>query len=197
MTSRFGWLVPVVLCAALLTVAVQSASAQTPSPTATPAPLAPCPTGATLQIAPPTAAAPTTVTTSLTPATLSIKAAAVGDPASLHVHYFVDTPATAAGIAIPSGDAKIIHSGSLTQDLGALAGGQHTVVVVLGQLNHVACETRASVTFAVGAAQASPAAPKTGSAGLAGGSDSAMVTAGLLLLAFGLTVGGRAVSSRR
>ena len=173
---------------------VTPTAAQTPSPT--PVTIAACPTGVTLTIAPPAASAPTTVNVTLSPA-LNIKAATVGDPASFHLHYFIDTPATAAGTVIPSGDAKIIHAGVLTQDLGALAAGSHTVTAVLGQLTHVACETRASVTFTtVAAAQASPAAPKTGNAGLLGESNT--LAAGLLLVAaVAVTIGGRAIATRR
>ena len=111
------------------------------------------------------------------------------------MHYFIDTAATAAGTAVPTGDAKIIHSGSLTQDLGALTPGSHTVTVVLGQVTHVACETRGSVTFTVAAAAASPAAPKTGNAGLNSSSSVALPAFALLGLAFVLTAGARWTTS--
>ncbi|TAK79363.1 MAG: DUF4399 domain-containing protein, partial [Dehalococcoidia bacterium] len=116
--------------------ALDNASAQTP---------AACPTGVTLAVAPPTAAAPTTVTVAVTPAQ-NIKPASAADATSFHLHYFIDTPAAAAGTVIPTGDPKIVH-GTTTQDLGALAAGSHTVVAVLGQLNHTACDARATVTF--------------------------------------------------
>lgn len=176
----------------------ERASAQTATPTATAAPAgtpAACPTGTTLTVAAPTAAAPTTVTVTITPP-LNIKAATAGDLTSYHVHYFIDTPATAAGTAVPTGDAKIIHSASLTQDLGALTPGSHTVTVVLGQVSHVACESRGSVTFTVAvAAAASPAAPKTGNLGLASGSDVALPAFALLGLAFVLAAGARWTTS--
>ncbi|MEZ4553660.1 MAG: hypothetical protein AB7L91_04340 [Dehalococcoidia bacterium] len=160
----------------------------TASATAAATPAA-CPSGVTLVVAPPTSGAPTTVTVTLTPPQ-NIKGATAGDPTSYHLHYFIDTAATAAGQAIPTGNPKIIHSGSLTQDLGTLAPGSHTVTVVLGQLSHVACETRGSVTFNVSAA---PTAPKTGSGGLVatgGGSDAAGAFA-LLAVAAMLTLSGR------
>jgi len=188
----------VIAVAALVVVAgfwTENAAAQTATPTATATPSgtpAACPTGTTLTVVAPTAAAPTTVTVTITPPQ-NIKAATAGDLTSFHVHYFIDTAATAAGTAVPTGDAKIIHSGSLTQDLGALTPGSHTVTVVLGQVTHVACETRGSVTFTVAAAAAtaSPAAPKTGNAGLNSSSSVALPAFALLGLAFVLTAGAR------
>jgi hypothetical protein len=189
----------VMMVAALMLVAgfwTSNAAAQTATPTATPSGTpAACPTGTTLTVAAPTAAAPSTVTVTITPP-LNIKAAATGDLTSYHVHYFIDTAATAAGTAVPTGDAKIIHSATLTQDLGALTPGSHTVTVVLGQVTHVACETRGSVTFTVAAAAAaSPAAPKTGNAGLNSDSSVALPAFALLGLAFVLTAGARWTTS--
>ncbi len=187
------WFVPPVVLAAVISfLAPGAATAQT---------LAACPTGVTMTIAAPTAAAPTTVNVTVTPAQ-NIKAATAGDTTSFHLHYFVDTPATAAGSVIPSGDAKIIHSGSTTQDLGALAAGSHTVTAVLGQLNHTACDTRATVTFTTAAAtttSAPAAAPaKTGNAGLAeDGNTSLLLVGSLVGAAFVLTLGARKVSRRR
>lgn len=158
--------------------------------TASATPIA-CPNGVTISVAPP-AAGSTTVTVTVTPPQ-NIKPGTAGDPTSYHLHYFIDTPAVAAGQAIPTGNAKIIHSGSLTQDLGALDPGSHTVTVVLGQLSHVACESRGSVTFNVAAA---PTAPKTGTSGLVdGGSDTAAVFA-LLAVAAMLTLSGRLATRR-
>lgn len=189
------WLLsPVVLAAVISLLSPNAATAQT---------IAACPTGATMTITAPTAAAPTTVNVTITPAQ-NIKAAAVADTTSLHMHYFVDTPATAAGATIPSGDPKVIHSGTTTQDLGTLAAGSHTVIAVLGQLNHTACDTRATVTFTTAAAAATTttapaAAPaKTGNAGLAqDGSASMLLVGSLVGVAFVLTVGARKVSRRR
>lgn len=166
-------------------------STATATPAGTPAA---CPTGTTLTVAAPTAAAPTTVTVTITPP-VNIKAATAGDLTSYHVHYFIDTTATAAGTAVPTGDPKIIHSGSLTQDLGALSAGSHTVTVVLGQVSHVACETRGSVTFTTAAAAATPAAPKTGNAGLTS-TDSTMPALALLALAI-VVVGGARLATVR
>ncbi|MSQ36661.1 MAG: DUF4399 domain-containing protein [Dehalococcoidia bacterium] len=185
-------------------VATGVAQAQTPSPTATVSPtaaptVAPCPT-ATVVVTAPTAAAPTTVSVAITP-TLNVKPAADGDAASFHVHYFIDTPATAAGSVVPTDDAKIIHAAALTQNLGALAAGAHTVEVVLGQFNHTACAARGSVTFTVAATQAAtavaPSAPATGSAGLAGGSPAAATVLALFALATVLVGGSRLATGRR
>ncbi len=135
--------------------------------------ISPCPTGVTISVTPP-AAGSATVTVATSPA-VTIKPASEGDPASFHLHYFVDTPAVAAGEPVPTGNPKIIHSGKTTQDLGSLAAGEHTVTVVLGQVNHMACEARGSVTFtsatAVTAAPAAPVPAATGSGGLLGGDD--------------------------
>jgi hypothetical protein len=181
-----------VLAAVISFLSPSAATAQT---------IAACPTGATMTITAPTAAAPTTVNVTITPVQ-NIKAAATADATSLHMHYFIDTPATAAGATIPSGDPKILHSGTTTQDLGTLAAGSHTVIAVLGQLNHTACDTRATVTFTTAAATttAAPAAApaKTGNAGLAqDGSASMLLVGSLVGVAFVLTVGARKVSRRR
>jgi len=152
------------------------ALAQAPTPTV--AALAACPTGVTLTVAPPAAAAPTTVTVTLS-SQLNIKPASASDPTSFHLHYFVDTDATAAGQAVPTGNPKIIHSASTTQDLGALTAGQHTVSVVLGQLNHTACAVRGSVTFTV----AAPLPGAVGSGGYLDQSSSGFPMVTLLALA--------------
>ena len=182
------------------------ARAQTPTATPTTVPLAACPSGGSLTVAAPTAAAPSTVTVTITPALANLKAAAATDPASHHVHYFIDTPATAAGTAVPTGDPKIIHAAALTQDLGTLAPGSHTVVVVVGQLDHRACDLRGQVTFTT-AAQAAPAAtaapvapPSTGTGGLlaqASEATSSALAQAALLLATLVAVGGAAVATRR
>ncbi|MCC6238522.1 MAG: hypothetical protein IT299_13250 [Dehalococcoidia bacterium] len=180
------------------------AQAQTPSPTGTAAPLAACPTANQLLVAPPTAAAPTTVTTSIAPPLGNLKAATQGDRASLHLHYFIDTPPPAAGTTIPMGPS-IIHTAALTQDLGALSAGAHTVYVVVGQLDHRACALRGQVSFNVGAASASATQPtspvtppKTGSGGLLPGAASASSWLGLATLAVAaLGIAGGAVVARR
>ena len=198
---------------ASLVAASGLARAQTPTATPTSVPLAACPTG-TLTVTAPTAAAPTTVTATIVPALANLKAATAGDPASYHVHYFIDVPATAAGSLIPVGDAKIIHSGTLTQDLGTLAPGAHTVVVVVGQLDHRACDLRGQVSFTTqapatatptpGAATATAVAPvtppSTGSGGLlnpTSGAASSPLALAALAFATALAVGGAAVATRR
>jgi len=168
--------------------------AQTPTPAAGAA----CPPEAAtahLQLAPPTAAAPTTVTLTVTPNTLNVKPAASGDPTSVHFHYFVDIdPATVivAGQPIPTGNPRIIHSAATMQDLGPLAPGQHTVWVVLGDVRHVPCQplVEASVRFTV--AGATPAAvPATGRGGPLGTRAGGVVRvltllgSGLMLVALG------------
>ena len=153
------------------------ALAQQTTPTAPS--IAACPTGVTLTVSPPTASAPTTVSVALS-STLNLKAATAGDPTSFHLHYFVDTEATAAGQAMPTGNPKIIHSASTTQDLGTLSAGQHTVWAVLGQLNHTACDVRGAATFTVAAAAPLPA---TGSGGYLDQSSSGLTIAAWLVLA--------------
>lgn len=193
MSRWFRWLsLAAVLAMGIPIASTSTASAQTPGA---------CPTGVTLTVAAPTAAAPTTVNVTVTPAQ-NIKPASAADATSFHLHYFVDTPATAAGGVIPTGDPKIIHSGTTTQDLGALAPGSHTVTVVLGQLSHTACDARGSVTFTTVATVvpiAAPAAPaKTGNAGLAGEGESSILVVGSLMgVAVLLTAGARKIASRR
>jgi hypothetical protein len=169
-----------------------------PSPTAIPTPAA-CPQGVMLQIAPPASAAPTSptssvVTVTVSPPDLNIKAATAGDPTSFHLHYFIDTPASAPGATVPAGDPKIIHSASLTPDLGSLTPGPHSVTVVLGQSNHVACDARATVSFNV--ATNSPAAPKTGNLGASSEQTprSAVVLVALVMGA--VLIGARQVTRR-
>lgn len=158
---------------------------------ATPAPAqAACPAGVTVNVAPPTVAAPTTVSVTLTPPQ-NVKAASAGDPQSLHLHYFIDALPTPAGTVIPSNDPQIIHSGSLTQDLGTLTAGTHTVTVVVGQFNHAACEARGSATFIVGQSAGAPTAPKSGNAGLSGSSTSALVVVLLVAVAVAVVVAAR------
>lgn len=154
-----------------------------PAPTASPPPtLAPCPTGVSISVTAPSPATPSTVTVAVSPA-LNILPAAAGDPSSFHLHYFVDTPPVPAGQSIPSNDPKIIHSGSTTQDLGTLAPGSHTVWVVLGQLTHVACDARGSVTFTTSqVAGAAPTPARTGNGGYLEPRSSTMP--GLVFLAF-------------
>jgi hypothetical protein len=189
--------------APLMVVTGGTAYAQTP---------AACPAGATISLTAPSASAPTTVTAAVTPADLNIKPASEADATSFHVHYFVDTDASAAGEAIPTGNPSIIHSGSLEQDLGALTPGSHTVTVVVGQVNHTACETRDSVTFEVAAAAQATAtpsgtpaatqtpvgAPSTGSGGfLGGGSEPVSASLGALLAGLALVGLGLGVARRR
>jgi hypothetical protein len=191
MLRRFAsLLLALCLASTAALTAVSTVSAQTPSPTPTAPAQAACPTGVNVAVAPPTAAAPTTVSVTLTPPQ-TVKAASAGDPQSLHLHYFVDSIPTAAGTVVPSNDPSIIHSGSLTQDLGALTAGTHTVTVVVGQFNHAACEARGASTFIVGAAAGAPTAPKSGNAGLAGSSSSALVVVLLVAVAVAVVVAAR------
>lgn len=208
-----------------LAAAAGVAYAQTPSPTPTPTPMAtatgtatpsptaaptvaPCP-AATVVVTAPTAAAPTTVSVTVTPA-LNIRAATDGDATSFHLHYFVDTPATAAGQVVPLGAPRIIHTSALTQSLGTLAPGVHTVEVVLEQLNHTACAARGAVTFTVAAptqaatpsataaaATATPSAPRTGQAGLSGSSPAASAVLALFGIATLLVGGSRLATGWR
>ena len=191
MLRRFASLLLVLALASSAALAsAATARAQTPSPTPAAPAQAACPSGVNVAVAPPTAAAPTTVSVTLTPPQ-NVKAASAGDPQSLHLHYFVDSIPTAAGTVVPSNDPTIIHSGSLTQDLGALTSGTHTVTVVVGQFNHAACEARGAATFIVGAAAGAPTAPKSGNAGLAGSSSSALVVVLLVAVAVAVVVAAR------
>jgi len=173
LTGLKGLLVSAVgLAAAMALGGLALAQQETPTVAAPAA----CPTGVTLTVAAPGASAPTTVSVTLS-SQLNLKPASAGDPTSFHLHYFVDTDAVAAGQAVPTGNPKIIHSASTTQDLGALAAGQHAVTVVLGQLNHTACAVRGSVTFT------SAALPATGSGSYLDQGSSGMPLAVWLALA--------------
>ena len=188
----------VVTALAMSTLGTLRAQAQTP-----PA-LAACPADLKITVTPPTAAAPTTVSATLTP-TLNLKAAALGDVTSFHVHYYVDidpTKVLKAGTAIPTGDAKIIHGAALTQDVGALTPGSHTVWVVVGQVSHQACGgtdgniIAGSTTFTVAApAAATAAAPAPGKTGT-GGLQAATTGMALPLTVLGLALLGVAAARR-
>jgi hypothetical protein len=78
--------------------------------------------------------------------------APAGSPAadsSGHLHFFVDTPASAVpiGQAIPPTDANpaYIHAGKdpLTSRELTLSPGKHTITVVMGNTGHVALDTPA------------------------------------------------------
>ena len=148
-------------------------SAQAPTPT-----VAPCPTGAVLTIIPPQAVTPTTVTVTIDPP-VNIKPVSANDPASLHLHYFIDVPATATGAVIPAGDPRVVHSGNTTQNLGTLEVGPHNLTVVLGQFDHTACSTRATLQLNIGQAPA-PVASKTADTELANANASAWLVVVLL-----------------
>lgn len=124
-----------------------------------------CPAGESITVTAPAASAPTTVSVAVAPP-VNLKPAKDADESSYHLHYFVDTdPATIvqAGQAVPAGNPKIIHSAALTQDVGALSAGKHTVTVVMGDVAHLVCNpvVQGSVSFDVSAA----ALPRTGTAG--------------------------------
>lgn len=125
-----------------------------------------CPSGESISVTAPTAAAPTTVSVTVAPP-VNLKPAKDADAESYHLHYFVDTdPATVAqaGQPVPAGNPKIIHSAATTQDLGALSAGKHTVWVVLGDVSHIVCTpvVQGTVSFDVSAL------PATGTGGAAG-----------------------------
>ena len=196
---RLARIVAVMTAVAMTFSTAGSARAQVP-------PLAPCPTGLAITTIAPTTAAPTTVTATVVP-TLNLKAAAAADPQSFHLHYYVDVDPTTTlkpGTAIPSGDPKIIHSGSLSQDLGTLTPGAHTVWVVIGQFAHQACGgadgnvVAGKVTFTTAAAQAAPvpAPAKAGNGGLVAPTGSPVLPFALAALAL-LVVGGARIATAR
>lgn len=156
---------------------------------------APCPSGESISVTAPTAAASTTVSVTVTPP-VNLKPAASADATSYHLHYFVDIdPATVvtAGQPVPTGNPKIIHSASTTQDLGALSAGKHTVWVVLGDVSHIVCTpvVQGTVSFDVAAG----ALPTTGTGGAtAGGVDASALW---LTLAAGAVAAGAGLALRR
>jgi hypothetical protein len=123
-------------------------------------PAVPCPAGETISVTAPTASAPTTVSVAVAPP-VNLRPAKDAVPDSFHLHYFVDIdPSTVvqAGQPVPTGNPKIIHSGTTTQDVGALGPGKHTVWVVLGDVTHTICDpmVAGSASFEI-AASALPA----------------------------------------
>jgi hypothetical protein len=54
-----------------------------------------------------------------------------------HLHVFIDADAPAAGQPIPKGVEGIIHTTDTTIEIAGLAAGEHTLLVVLGDGNHV------------------------------------------------------------
>jgi hypothetical protein len=55
-----------------------------------------------------------------------------------HLHLFIDKDPAEPGEAIPTGDPAIIHSASSPIAVPALAAGEHTLWVVLGNGGHIA-----------------------------------------------------------
>ena len=117
-----------------------------PSPSAEE--IAACPTGHTLTVSPPTAAAPNTVGVTVSPQPADTPPSDFTGDSWGHFVYFVDTDPTPVGQYIPDGP-RIIHGvdqyygmPNLTRDLtvpyaigytgGPLSPGQHTVWVVVG-----------------------------------------------------------------
>ena len=120
-----------------------------------------CPSGEVITVTAPSASAPTTVSVTVAPP-VNLKPAKDAVADSFHLHYFVDIdPATvvSAGQPVPTGNPKIIHSATTTQDVGALSAGKHTVWVVLGDVSHLTCSPMVvgSVSFDVAAAATLPA----------------------------------------
>jgi hypothetical protein len=119
------------------------------------------------------------VTTKVTPSNVNIKPATAGDPNSFHLHYFIDVdPATVItpGQPVPTGNPKIIHSGSLTQSVADLPAGPHQVWVVAGRLNHIPCAGGVQATVKFNAAPA-PKPPATGDSLTSGDSSNSLLLA--------------------
>jgi hypothetical protein len=120
-----------------------------------------CPSGEVITVTAPSASAPTTVSVTVAPP-VNLKPAKDAVADSFHLHYFVDIdPSTVvqAGQPVPTGNPKIIHSATTTQDVGTLTAGKHSVWVVLGDVSHTACTPMVvgTVSFDVAAAASLPA----------------------------------------
>jgi hypothetical protein len=116
-----------------------------PAPAASPSPAAaPKPTDASLRITAPaegasTTAGPVTVTVEYTGPAL-VPAAEAKKLDDYHLHYFLDEDATAyigTTTPIPTGNPKVIHSGSQEVTFQDVAAGEHTVTVVMTGSNHI------------------------------------------------------------
>ena len=150
----------------------------------------PCPSGEAITVTAPKADAPTTVSVTVAPP-VNLKPAKDAVADSFHLHYFVDIdPSTIvqAGQPVPTGNPKIIHSATTTQDVGALSAGKHTVWVVLGDVTHTTCSPLVvgSVSFNVAAAAALPAGGM-GATGDASGNEIPILIA---LVGLAAAVGG-------
>lgn len=155
LTNRLTGILVAGLAALFVAVTLPGSGVHAQSPTATPTP-APCPTGVSLVVNAPTASAPAVVTVGM-PAGITLKPASANDRNSFHLHYFIDTQPTLAGSPVPLNNPNVIHTDSTSVHIGARPSGTHSVTVVLGQVNHVACQVRGNVTFTL--AQATTATP--------------------------------------
>jgi hypothetical protein len=69
---------------------------------------------------------------------IALRPAGVDEPASGHLHLFIDRDLTPAGVVIPNEDG-IVHLGKAQTEhlLEGLAPGEHTVIAVLGDYLHI------------------------------------------------------------
>ncbi|HEX9775265.1 MAG TPA: DUF4399 domain-containing protein [Actinomycetota bacterium] len=73
------------------------------------------------------------------------------DPSPDHFHYFLDTEPAFDGSPVPADDPSIVHSRERSVTFDDVATGDHTVWVVLGNVDHVPFEPPvvAMVTIAI------------------------------------------------
>jgi hypothetical protein len=141
----------------------------------------------------------------------NIKPADQGDRGSQHLHFFVDIDPSSVlqtGQPIPTGRENIVHTADTSQTL-TLPAGQHTVWVVMSNVDHIPLTpgVQAQVTVPVGApasggAQATPTAspssggstpppatglPSTGTSGAIADSTSGRVGFLVVMLAVGVS----------
>lgn len=107
------------------------------------------------------------------------------------------SPAQAVNVSGTSKASDLVGplQGNFAEFVRAVKGG--TIYVNVHTTGNPGGEIRSQVVAASAVPAASPAAPKTGNAGLAGGARSGTLAGVLVVLAVGLVAGGRALAVRR
>jgi hypothetical protein len=107
------------------------------------------------------------------------------------------SPAQAVNVSGSSKGSDLVGplQGNFQEFIRAVKGG--TIYVNVHTTGNPGGEIRAQVVTASAVTAASPAAPKTGNAGLVGGASSGTLAGVLAVLAVGVVAGGRALAARR
>lgn len=78
-------------------------------------------------------------TVSVTLAASGVDIGPAGEPGKAHHHLFIDRDVTPPGLPIPGGEAGIVHLGNGQSEftIENLASGEHTLIAVLADANHI------------------------------------------------------------